>query len=131
MTCIIPNKLYIGAIGPLGEVVPWNIKAIIDLAPSPFAFSLYISSPIIDGPLPYEGILKGITLWAAEHIKHDYPVLVRCAAGVNRSGLVAALIAREVLGGSGKEARLLVQSQQHTPLNNPAFIAYLDSLEAP
>lgn len=55
-------------------------------------------------------------------------VLVTCAQGRNRSGLVTALLARRIYGLSGREARLLVQQKRRNALTNGSFSRYLDSL---
>ena len=60
----------------------------------------------------------------------DGPTLVHCQAGLNRSGLVAAR-ALMLMGRSSDEAiKLLRDSRSPEVLSNPAFEAYLRSLDA-
>lgn len=54
---------------------------------------------------------------------------VSCAMGLNRSGLVTALVVREMTGSSGREARQWVQSRRPGALQNPHFGLLLDELE--
>jgi len=65
-------------------------------------------------------------------------VLVTCQMGVNRSGLVTALILCDALGISGREARQMVQAARVVPtrdgplraLSNKYFADHLDTLSA-
>lgn len=58
-------------------------------------------------------------------------ILVTCAAGRNRSGLVSALALRLLTGCTGLKAREMVQRGRPNALTNPWFAAYLDGLPAP
>lgn len=60
--------------------------------------------------------------------RREDQILVTCAAGRNRSGLVTALLVRRIYGCSGKSARELVQSRRAGALTNGSFARYLDSL---
>ena len=53
---------------------------------------------------------------------------VSCAMGLNRSGLVNALVVRDMTGSSGREARQWVQSRRPGALQNPHFGLLLDGL---
>lgn len=136
---ILEGRLYQSGIidsnAPLGER---HIAAIINLTNDPDALAMmtrgngpYIRSPFIDGPLPYKGLLDAVVLWAVTHIVNGYPVLVHCAAGFNRSGLVSALIVRQIRNCTGREARFHVQQCRPGALSNTIFSDYLDSLPAP
>lgn len=64
-------------------------------------------------------------------LRCDRRVYISCHAGINRSGLVTALVVRELTGCNGKAARRWVQAQRPGSLSNPRFRAILDALEAP
>lgn len=94
------------------------------------------------GPPPTHRELRDAhraALEASELWRRGARVLVTCQMGVNRSGLVTALILRHALGISGKEARRIVQAARvvdtaHGPmraLSNEHFASHLDSLPAP
>lgn len=54
--------------------------------------------------------------------------LVSCRMGKNRSGLVTALAARELLGIGGAEAAHLVRARRQGALSNPVFYQFLTTL---
>lgn len=54
--------------------------------------------------------------------------LVSCAMGKNRSGLVTALAARELLGITGAQSVNLVRNRRPIALANPAFVRFLAAL---
>lgn len=63
-------------------------------------------------------------------------VLIHCNAGVNRSGLVTALVVRQLKGLTGTEAIDLVRSKRPKGpfpniICNPHFESYLNTLEKP
>lgn len=66
---------------------------------------------------------------AATTIRNGGAVLTQCYGGRNRSGLMSALIIRELSGCTGAEARAIVQAARKGALNNVHFTAYLDGLE--
>jgi hypothetical protein len=55
-------------------------------------------------------------------------VLSTCHAGRNRSGLLNALIVREITGCSGKDAIDIVRAGRPRAIANPTFVSYLESL---
>ena len=55
-------------------------------------------------------------------------IYVSCNQGINRSGLVMALVVRELTAASGLEARQWVQSRRQGSLRNKKFCAMLDAL---
>jgi hypothetical protein len=67
---------------------------------------------------------------AATVIKKGGRVLVTCAAGLNRSGLVSALTVRHLTGMSGDEAVRVVQNARSHALHNPYFVRLLEKLPA-
>lgn len=57
-------------------------------------------------------------------------VLVTCAEGRNRSGLLTALAVRQLEGVTGKDAVRIVRSRrQAKALTNRLFVMYLESLD--
>lgn len=58
-------------------------------------------------------------------------VLVTCAAGRNRSGLISALMLMARRGISGEEAAKWVQGARAFALTNPRFVAFLNKLPVP
>lgn len=69
-------------------------------------------------------------LEAARHASSGEPVLVTCAQGRNRSGLVSAVAVRAITGLSSREAIMLVRRARGPhALSNPAFVRYLEQLD--
>lgn len=91
----------------------------------------YIVWPISDGPLPDIERAFLIARRIAAAVMDNKRVMVHCAAGLNRSGLVMALAVREILRISGKDALELVRSRREGALFNENFAAYLRSLPKP
>lgn len=61
----------------------------------------------------------------ARYIRSGRRVLVTCAAGRNRSGLVSAIALHELTGRSGKECIEHIQSRRLNALTNDDFVAAL------
>lgn len=67
-----------------------------------------------------------------QHVKGgNGAALVHCYGGRNRSGLLNALVVRELLGCSGAEAKRRVVAGRRGALVNPHFSAYLEQLPKP
>ncbi|NMR21681.1 dual specificity protein phosphatase family protein [Cellulomonas fimi] len=93
---------------------------------------LYVKAPLVDGDtLPDWTLVSGLADLAARFIGDGRRVFVHCTFGRNRSGLLAALVVREVLGIPGGEALRHVQDRRPRTVNNEAFAAWLRSLPAP
>jgi protein-tyrosine phosphatase len=58
-------------------------------------------------------------------------LLITCAAGRNRSGLVSALTIRQLLDCSGQDAANQVRLHRPNALTNPSFMGYLAALGKP
>lgn len=69
-----------------------------------------------------------IARYVASCIDNGLTVLVHCAGGRNRSGLVTALAARYVLDLSGDEAVDLVKAARPAAFTNKDFEAYVRGL---
>lgn len=60
-----------------------------------------------------------------EHVKAGRNVLVTCMAGQNRSGLITALVLRELTGWSGSRLVNHISRRRPFALNNSTFVDYL------
>jgi hypothetical protein len=86
----------------------------------------YVHYPMSDGRAlrpDLERFARGLS----ERAQHS-PVMIHCRAGRNRSGLLAALVLRELEGISGQEALERVQAARPKSLYNQHFCAYLAQL---
>jgi hypothetical protein len=99
--------------------------------PHDIAAVAYLKHPIEDGELPDLVVLDGLVSTLAASIREGRRVLVHCGWGRNRSGLVVALVLRELLGLDGLTAVRLVRERRHRALNNAVFADYLESLPVP
>lgn len=68
---------------------------------------------------------------AVAHINAGGAVCTMCQAGINRSGLLSALIAMRLLDCSGRRAVELVRQGRDGALQNAAFVEHLEGLAAP
>ncbi len=92
----------------------------------------YLKSPLVDGEdVPDPAITLRLAGLVAGLVDDGYRVLVHCTFGRNRSGLMASLVVRELLGLSGAEAMAYVQERRDGTVNNEAFAAWLRTLPAP
>lgn len=66
--------------------------------------------------------------WVADEVFAGRKVLVTCAAGLNRSGLITALALRLITGKSGVECVKEVQEKRFGALNNETFAKYVSML---
>ena len=120
----------------------YNISTIVSLAPKKIdpdyqelasAGELnYIHYPIPDGLLkdPTIAWMEQIAVELAKGIKDTgMAVLAHCNAGRNRSGLLNALIIRELSGCSGVEAMDIVRKERPNAIANDHFENYLTSLD--
>lgn len=88
----------------------------------------YYSLPIADGEDWDQAMVLALSYRMAERIREGQRILVHCNAGRNRSGLVCALIVRELWGISGSEALEYVRKKRPRAVDNPHFEEYLRSL---
>ena len=86
----------------------------------------YVRWPIEDGPVPDLGILAGIEMLAARMIESGGVVVTMCSMGLNRSGLISAVILCRVRSLRGREALAFVRSKNANALRNDDFIRYLE-----
>jgi protein-tyrosine phosphatase len=116
-----------------------EVDAVIDLAdpgPGPSAEDLgeltYVKAPLEDGEtLPEPVLLDHLVGLVVDLVRQGRRVLVHCTFGKNRSGLVMALVVREVLGCDGPTALARVREVRDNAVNNDAFSEWVSSLPAP
>lgn len=76
--------------------------------------------------------LRAMIGQAAHQLRVGKNVLVYCYYGRNRSGLVAALIIRDLLGCTGAEALARLRMARRGAVGgNAHFVSYLEELPAP
>jgi protein-tyrosine phosphatase len=141
---ILPGKLYQrGLFGPapveakVAALREGNVGAMAVLVrkPDPEVAAwleaeggVYVYRPISDGKNVEVGFLEMLACEMAQVIRGGKAVITQCRAGRNRSGLLSALIIRELEGVSGAEALAHVQRIRPNALYNPHFCEYLRSL---
>jgi hypothetical protein len=116
-----------------------HVDLIVDVADPQLRFDpelvgaiTYSKEALIDGPeLPAAATLDRLVADVVEAVRAGRRVLVACAGGRNRSGLVVALAVRELLACPGHQALELVQSRRDNSLNNQTFAGHLASLPPP
>jgi protein-tyrosine phosphatase len=101
--------------------------AVIDLdgnQPPLEGIDIYVHWPIVDGPAPDRTVLLALADLVADLRRARKRILIHCAGGMNRSGLlVAATLVRE--GWEAREAIDLIQSRRPGALNNHQFVQQL------
>jgi protein-tyrosine phosphatase len=137
-TEIIPNHLWQGAwpadLGVVVEQLRLDLVVNLEftqhdpLSQGNFSFET-IWFPMHDSDtLPELPELHGICRCVTERIRRGERVLVHCAAGLNRSGLVTALVVRDYYGIEGSAAVDIVRSKRPWALSNITFAEYVASL---
>lgn len=92
----------------------------------------YLKAPLVDGDeVPEPAVTLGLAAFVAGLVRDGHRALVHCTFGRNRSGLVVALVVRELLGCTGAEALEHVQERRNRTVNNETFAAWLRSLPVP
>lgn len=97
--------------------------------PDPDHIVLHVHYPIPDGLLKEADSLLTLAAGAARQIEAGGTVLTMCNAGRNRSGLLSALIVRELSGLPGAAAMAVVRHHRPNALANPNFERFLEGLE--
>jgi hypothetical protein len=113
-----------------------HIDLVVDVAdpqlrlePQALGTIVYRKEALIDGvELPPSAILGRLVDDVVSAVRAGRRVLVACAGGRNRSGLVVGLAVRELLGCSGAQALNWVQSRRENALNNATFARHLAGL---
>ncbi len=104
-----------------------------DKVPCNFSGCVVVCAPLddTDEPDKVPGIVEAAANAAnvvVDALGRGQRVLVTCAKGRNRSGLVVALVLVAHLRISGREARERVQTLRPNALTNGAFAAFLDKV---
>lgn len=94
---------------------------------------IWIVHPLEDSEMPADD--ESLFLLAdlvTDLINEGKTVLVHCGAGLNRSGLICALVVRELRCCRGTEAIDIVRAARGPiALSNPYFTRFLNTLQAP
>jgi protein-tyrosine phosphatase len=93
----------------------------------------YDHVPIPDSPRFINSVrtLESAAVRVAGFIEGGYSAMTQCHAGRNRSGLMSALIVRELMHCSGEEALEVVRARRRNALATPSMETYLMNLPAP
>jgi len=125
--------LYQSGSPDFNEVIKENIEVVVHLGElkndftdnaSPQRKFQYIWWPIEDGPVPDTRILNDLADLAVGFLKEGLKVLISCAAGINRSNLLACLIMMKFLGMDAKEAVEEIRKKNPLALINPNFYSW-------
>jgi hypothetical protein len=139
-TAILPDALWIsGCPIDYSWLRQRRIDLVVDVADPELLLEqdrlgsvVYCKEALVDGPeLPAETITDRLVRDVVVAVREGKRVLVACAGGRNRSGLIVALAVRELLCCSGAEAVQLVQSLRENAINNVTFAGHLASLPRP
>lgn len=139
-TELVPGRLWHGGCPvDFGWVRETGIDVVVDVADAdayPPAAEIegltYLKCPLVDaGELPDPAVTLRLAGLVAGLLEDGRRALVHCTFGRNRSGLMATLVVRELLGVSGADALAHVRSRRRNVANNEAFEEWLASLPAP
>jgi len=116
-----------------------GIDVVLDLADpdahppaSEIAGLTYLKCPLVDDDdVPDPGVTLRLASLVAGLVRDGHQALVHCTFGRNRSGLVATLVVRDLLGLSGADALAYVRERRDGVANNETFEAWLRTLPAP
>jgi hypothetical protein len=101
------------------DLIDWSER---DSGPS------YTHKPIPDGLFKTADDLLFLGRWYAHWIELGGATLTMCNAGRNRSGLLSALIVRELTGLPGAAAMAVVRHHRPNAIANPNFERFLEAL---
>jgi hypothetical protein len=126
----IAPGLYMGGTSPDGDEGEIEFGAVISLEPSSPEWSKpsdELRFPFLDGRLDeeLENEVEKVADWAFLKWHSGETVLIRCAYGINRSGLITALVLMRK-GIRGVEAIETIRQQRYSGcLENRHFVGYL------
>lgn len=139
VSVILPPFLWQGGCPPPGDTLArqgW--KSLVLCAEEWTNAGLYQDIEVLCAPNQDNGLLtqkqweraRSAARWVARRIEQNQKVLVTCMAGLNRSGLVTALVLHERMGWCGARCVSHVkQARDEFALTNPAFVNALLSLK--
>lgn len=124
------GELWIGSFPPAGRGLAAKfdilVLAAVELQPSVDMFPgiKVLRCPIDDRDPPRKGDIeqarecaRDVTWW----VRNGYRVLVTCAQGRNRSGLIVGLTLRQLIGSGGRRVLALVRHRRKDALTNKAY----------
>ena len=126
--------LYQSGSPDFNDIIKENIQAVIHLGEmkndftdniSPQRKFQYIWWPIEDGPVPDTMILDRLADLAVGFLKEGLRVLISCAAGINRSSLLACLVIMKFSGIDASEAIEQIRAKNPLALSNQNFYDWL------
>lgn len=136
-TRILPG-LHQGSRPPLGGAVSADKFDVLILAAREFQPSaeffpgvFVIHVPMDDAQLTQDEFTRANQAadLAFKAYKNGARILVTCLLGLNRSGLVMALLLHRITGISGEDAIALIRSRRRMALWNRSFVRALRSIE--
>jgi protein-tyrosine phosphatase len=112
-----------------GLILPADIKHVVSLYPwERYTINHRVDSEhytfLYDGDVPDSRLLYEVRRWAQFCIARG-PTLIHCQAGLNRSGLIAALVLIEEGMSADAAINLLREKRSPAVLCNPLFEDYL------
>lgn len=131
---ILPDQLYqSGSSLHSKSFVQPDVQVVVNLWRDDPRWQLerYYHLPIPDGRLREERRLLDTARAVAAEMRAGARVLTMCHAGRNRSGLMSALILRELANVDGMDAMWWVRQSRPRAIANPYFEAFLVALAAP
>lgn len=137
---IIDGHLWMSSFPDKSWLDPAQFDLVINLTHSRYPQDTglpaqYIQYPLNDGDIEdvdLNGLTREVVNPAITAVLRGLKVLVHCHAGLNRSGLVSALIWRAIKSYPGKSAVAWIRVKRHpSALCNPSFADYLESLPTP
>lgn len=146
----VVDDLWVSAMpGPEWPVAQWGVRMVVSLsehlpphAAQRFEWGtrgeahgdggvLFVHWPFEDGALPDLRLLHLTVLTVLMAVQGGQRVLLHWFEGRNRSGLVAALVTRELHAVSGAAALEHVRSRRPGMVSNREFATWLESLPPP
>lgn len=140
LSAIIPGRLWqsgtLEAEGAMEAIRDAGITYVVNLCgdgpvlspPDPLRPFTEVRWEIDDGPLPDLDQLDAVVSRVCAAIQQGERVLVHCYAGLNRSGLVNALVVRRLKGVSGAELVAYIRRRRPGALSNRRFVQHILSL---
>lgn len=119
---LVDVVVSLGSLTHMGGPAP--ASAVLDVPEG----KIEIAWNIPDGPVPDESFLLQLAETVAVWVSNKHAVLIHCGAGINRSGLLSALVVRRLTGESGRICAEHVRQHKPGSLINGDFNAYLNSL---
>lgn len=136
----IAPRLYIGAAPPAGRRLADLGFTMVVLCAREYQWpachfpGLRVVRAAMDDAVPTAPeveLARSAAMLAAQEVRRGGRVLITCAQGRNRSGLVSALVLRRLYGLTGDQAVHHIRGCRLGALTNSAFVHFLGCLRAP